>query len=187
MRCARPATRSSSAPAPFAAESYGPLDQLAVVVSRSLDLPPTLGLLRAAGNRVVVITDGDGELEPCAATVDYLRMPVVDLRQALRAAARPTTASRRSSAKAARTSTPSCSPAGLVDELHLVLSPLLVGGRDPLTLVAGAGARAATARPSWLAARVGRLPVHALPAVKRRHRDLGLGEDQRLARRARRA
>ena len=29
-------------------------------------------------------------------------------------------------------------PAGLVDELHLVVSPLLVGGPDPLTLVEGA-------------------------------------------------
>jgi riboflavin biosynthesis pyrimidine reductase len=27
--------------------------------------------------------------------------------------------------------------ARLVDELHLVFSPLLIGGRDPLTLVAG--------------------------------------------------
>jgi riboflavin biosynthesis pyrimidine reductase len=29
-------------------------------------------------------------------------------------------------------------PAGLVDELHLVLSPQLAGGTDPLTVVAGA-------------------------------------------------
>ena len=28
-------------------------------------------------------------------------------------------------------------PAGLVDELHLVIAPKLAGGRDPLTILSG--------------------------------------------------
>ncbi|MDX6664628.1 MAG: hypothetical protein QOG68_834, partial [Solirubrobacteraceae bacterium] len=63
------------------AESYGPMDQIAVVVTNSLDLSPDLGLLRAPGNRVVVITASAGVLEPCAAAVDYVR--TADLGEAL--------------------------------------------------------------------------------------------------------
>jgi riboflavin biosynthesis pyrimidine reductase len=58
------------------AESYGPMEQLAVIVSNSLDLAPDLGVLRAPGNRVVVVTGSSGELAPCAAPVDYLRTTV---------------------------------------------------------------------------------------------------------------
>jgi len=118
------------------AESYGPLDQLAVVVSRSLDLPPTLGLLRAATNRVVVITDSDGELEPCAAHVEYLRMPVVDLSVALRQL-RAEHGVEAVVCEGGPHLNAELLAAGLVDELHLVLAPLLVAGDDPLTLVAG--------------------------------------------------
>lgn len=119
------------------AESYGRIDQLGVVISRSLDLPPTLGLLRAESNRVVVITDSDRELQPCAAQVEYLRMPVVDVALAMR---------RLHDEHGVRAIVCEGGPhlnadllaAGVVDELHLVVAPLLLAGRDPLTLVAGA-------------------------------------------------
>ena len=52
--------------------------------------------------------------------------------------------------------------AGLVDELHLVVASKLVAGDDPLTILSGAGAGAAARPRAALAARVGRLPVHAL-------------------------
>jgi riboflavin biosynthesis pyrimidine reductase len=118
------------------AESYGPMDQLAVIVSNSLDLSPDLGVLRAPGNRVVVITASDAELEPCAASVSYLRTG--DLGEALRAL-RADHGVEAIVCEGGAHLNAELLPAGLVDELHLVLSPILVGGTDPLTMLAGPG------------------------------------------------
>jgi riboflavin biosynthesis pyrimidine reductase len=116
------------------AESYGPMEQLAVIVSNSLDLAPDLGVLRAPGNRVVVITGSEGELAPCAAQVDYLR--TADLGAALRAL-REDFGVRAVDCEGGPHLNATLLPAGLVDELHLVVSPRLVGGADPLTVVQG--------------------------------------------------
>lgn len=117
------------------AESYGPMEQLAVIVSNSLDLSPDLGVLRAPGNRVVVITGSDGELAPCAADVQYLR--TTDLGEALREL-RASHGVQAVDCEGGPHLNATLLPAGLVDELHLVVSPLVVGGADPLTLVEGA-------------------------------------------------
>jgi riboflavin biosynthesis pyrimidine reductase len=114
------------------AEGYGPMEQLAVVVSASLDLSPDLGLLRAEGNRVVVVTPSDGELEPCAAQVSYLR--TADMGDALRRL-RVEHGVRAVVCEGGPHLNAALLPAGLVDELHLVLSPLVVGGERPLTLL----------------------------------------------------
>jgi riboflavin biosynthesis pyrimidine reductase len=114
------------------AEGYGPMDQLAVVVSASLDLPPDLGLLRAEGNRVVVVTPSDAELEPCAAEVSYLR--TVDMGDALRRL-RTEHGVQAVVCEGGPHLNAALLPAGLVDELYLVLSPLVVGGEQPLTLL----------------------------------------------------
>ena len=116
------------------AESYGPMDQLAVIVSNSLDLSPDLGVLRAPGNRVVMVTASAGELAPCAATVSYIR--TADLGEAL-AVLRAEHGVEAIVCEGGAHLNAALLPAGLVDELHLVVSPLLVGGPDPLTLVAG--------------------------------------------------
>lgn len=117
------------------AEGYGPLEQIAVVVSNSLDLSPELGLLQAPGNRVVVVTTSSAQLEPCAASVDYVRTG--DLGEALRVLRRDFGVAAVDCEGGPRLNA-TLLPAGLVDELHLVLSPMLVGGPDPLTLVEGA-------------------------------------------------
>lgn len=117
------------------AESYGPMDQIAVVVSNSLDLSPDLGVLRAPGNRVVVVTGSDGELAPCAARVDYLRTG--DMAEALRRL-RTEHGVEAIDCEGGPHLNAALLPAGLVNELHLVVSPRLVGGADPLTLVQGA-------------------------------------------------
>jgi riboflavin biosynthesis pyrimidine reductase len=117
------------------AEGYGPMEQIAVIVSNSLDLSPDLGVLRAPGNRVVVITGSDGQLAPCAAQVDYLR--TADLGAAL-ARLRSEFGVEAIDCEGGPHLNATLLPAGLVDELHLVISPLLIGGPDPLTLVAGA-------------------------------------------------
>lgn len=114
------------------AESYGPLPQLAVVVSASLDLSPDLGLLREPSNRVVVVTPSDGELAPCAAQVSYVRH--ADMGSALRALAAEHGV-RSVVCEGGPHLNASLLPAGLVDELHLVLAPMVVGGATPLTLV----------------------------------------------------
>ncbi|HET8755415.1 MAG TPA: dihydrofolate reductase family protein [Solirubrobacteraceae bacterium] len=55
-------------------ESYGPMEPAAVLVTRSVDVAPDVGLLRAPGNRVIVLTPSpDRELPPTAARVEYLR------------------------------------------------------------------------------------------------------------------
>jgi len=114
------------------AEGYGPMEQLAVVVSASLDLPPDLGLLRAEGNRVVIVTPSDRELEPCAAQVDYVRTADIDEALARLRAEHDVLAV---VCEGGPHLNAALLPAGLVDELHLVLSPMLVGGQDPLTLL----------------------------------------------------
>src|SRR6185436_11237621 len=59
-------------------ESYGPMQPAGVVVTRSVDLPADVGLLRAPDNRVIVLTPSpDRELPPTAASVEYLRDDLV--------------------------------------------------------------------------------------------------------------
>jgi riboflavin biosynthesis pyrimidine reductase len=114
------------------AEGYGPLPQLAVVVSASLNLSPDLGLLRAPENRVVVVTPSDGELPRCAAQVSYVRTP--DMGEALRRL-HDEHGVRSIVCEGGPHLNAALLPAGLVDELHLVVSPLVVGGEAPLTLL----------------------------------------------------
>jgi riboflavin biosynthesis pyrimidine reductase len=118
------------------AEGYGPMDRLAVVVSRRVLLDPDGGLLRAPGNRVVVVTPSPhAELPPCAAHVDYLREG--DLGVAL-ARLRAEHGVRSVVCEGGPDLNATLLPAGLVDELHLVTAPKLAGGPNPLTVLAGA-------------------------------------------------
>jgi riboflavin biosynthesis pyrimidine reductase len=117
-------------------EGYGPMDQLGILVSRSLDVPPDVGLLRAPSNRVLVLTPSpDAELEPCAAEVMYLRDRDLG------------TAMRRLRAEHGIDSVlceggpqvlANLLAAGVVDELHLVIAAKLAGGPNPLTILTGA-------------------------------------------------
>ena len=92
-------------------EGYGAMEQLAVVVSRSVELPADRGLLAAPGNRVVIVTPSpDAELPPCAASVSYLRE--ADLGTALRRLRRRARRRARSTARAGPGSTRRWSPPG---------------------------------------------------------------------------
>jgi riboflavin biosynthesis pyrimidine reductase len=116
-------------------EGYGPMEQLAVVVSRSVELPVDRGLLAAEGNRVVIVTPSpERELPPCAATVSYLRE--ADLAVALRRL-REEHGVAAIDCEGGPGLNATLVPAGLVDELHLVIAPKLAGGRDPLTILSG--------------------------------------------------
>lgn len=116
-------------------EGYGPMAQLAVVVSRSVELPVDRGLLAAEGNRVVVVTPSpDRELPPCAANVTYLRE--ADLAVALRRL-REQHGVASIDCEGGPGLNATLVPAGLVDELHVVTASKLAGGRDPLTILSG--------------------------------------------------
>jgi 5-amino-6-(5-phosphoribosylamino)uracil reductase len=116
-------------------EGYGPMEQLAVVVSRSVRLPTDRGLLAAPGNRVVIVTPSpDAELPPCAASVEYLRE--ADLGAAL-GRLRAEHGVESIDCEGGPSLNASLLPRGLVDELHLVMAPKLAGGSDPLTILTG--------------------------------------------------
>jgi riboflavin biosynthesis pyrimidine reductase len=116
-------------------EGYGPMEPLAVVVTRSVDLPVDRGLLAAEGNRVVIVTPSpDRELPSCAASVSYLREG--DLGTALRRL-HDEHGVRSIDCEGGPGLNATLLPAGLVDELHLVIAPKLAGGRDPLTILRG--------------------------------------------------
>src|SRR4051794_12884106 len=118
-------------------EGYGPMERLAVVVTRSVDLPVDRGLLAAEGNRVVIVTpSAERALPPCAASVSYLREP--DLAVALRRL-HEEHGVRSIDCEGGPGLNATLLPAGLVNELHLVIAPKLAGGREPLTIVSGAG------------------------------------------------
>ena len=115
-------------------ESYGAMDQPAVLVTRSARVPSDVGLLKAPGNRVVVLTPSpDAELPPCEASVEYLRAPletgVPRLRTDLGFESVLCEGGPHVLGDLLR--------AGLVDELHLVIAAKLAGGVDPVTIVAG--------------------------------------------------
>jgi riboflavin biosynthesis pyrimidine reductase len=117
-------------------EGYGPMEQLAVVVSRGVELPTERGLLAAPENRVVIVTPSpDAELPPCAAAVRYLREP--DLATAL-TRLRDEHGVGSIDCEGGPGLNGSLIPAGLVDELHLVIAAKLAGGPDPLTVYSGA-------------------------------------------------
>jgi riboflavin biosynthesis pyrimidine reductase len=120
-------------------ESYGPMEATAVLVTRSVQVPPDVGLLRTSGNRVVVLTPSpDRTLPPCEAQVSYLRAPVDGGVRRLR-----TELGMRSVlCEGGPQLLGDLLRAGLVDELHLVIAPKLAGGTDPLTIITGAALEA---------------------------------------------
>lgn len=116
-------------------EGYGPMAPRAILVSRTLDVPPDVGLLKAPDNRVIVLTPShDAELERTAADVAYLREG--DLGTAMRrlrsehdidsvlCEGGPQVLANLIAAEA-------------VDELHLVYAAKLAGGTTPLTILTG--------------------------------------------------
>ena len=112
-------------------ESYGPMEPAAVLVTRSVNVPPEVGLLRAPDNRVIVLTPStDRELPPTAARVEYLRDDIVGGVRRLR-----TELGLRSVlSEGGPQILGDLLHAGLVDELHLVIASKLSAG-PPLTIV----------------------------------------------------
>jgi len=116
-------------------ESYGPMQPRAILVSRSLDVPPDVGLLKAPENRVIVLTPSqDAELEPCNAEVSYLRER--DLARAMRRL-RAEHGVDSVLCEGGPQVLANLLAAGAVDELHLVIAAKLASGTTPLTILTG--------------------------------------------------
>jgi riboflavin biosynthesis pyrimidine reductase len=136
-------------PATIALERYGPLARrpevrrrraelglaevpLAVTASRSLELPVDAPLFQDPESRVVVLTNSDREAPGCPAQliVEQLPGPELDL---VAGAARLRTGHgvRAMLHEGGPTLLAAMLAPGLVDELFLTLSPMLVGGGEP--------------------------------------------------------
>jgi 5-amino-6-(5-phosphoribosylamino)uracil reductase len=116
-------------------ESYGPMEALAVLVTRTARVPADVGLLAAPENRILVVTPSpDAELPDCAASVSYVRGP---LDAGVRALARDHGV-RSVLCEGGPALLGDLVRARLVDELHLVVAPKLAAGADPLTILRGA-------------------------------------------------
>ena len=83
---------------------------------------------------MIVTPSPDAELPPCAASVSYLREP--DLATALRRL-RAEHGVESIDCEGGPGLNGTLLPAGLADELHLVIAPKLAGGPDPLTIYSG--------------------------------------------------
>ncbi|MEA2298713.1 MAG: hypothetical protein QOF77_1649 [Solirubrobacteraceae bacterium] len=111
-----------------------PAQPLAVTASRSLAFDPALPLLADPDSHLVVLTPSAGELAPCAARVSYLRGPSLAEQMG---ALRTEMGVRSVVCEGGPSLNGELLAAGLVDELFLSVSPLLVGGPEPLTIVEG--------------------------------------------------
>jgi riboflavin biosynthesis pyrimidine reductase len=128
-----------------ALERYGPIRRdrpaqqpLACLVSRSLALPPDLPLLADPASRVVIITPSAGSLPAVAAQVEYLRGEnladaLAQLRERWGVSTLLCEGGPRLNAQLLAED--------LIDELLLTISPLLVGGEAPRSILAGGPAR----------------------------------------------
>lgn len=106
-----------------------------VIVSARLALSSDLPLLADPGARVICITAAEGAIEGAAAQVEYLRVGD-DLRLAM-GLLRERHGIRSLLCEGGPTLNGYLLAAGLVDELYLSLSPMLVGAGEAPTLVTG--------------------------------------------------
>jgi len=111
-------------------------EPLAVTLSRSLALPYGIPLFQEPEARVVVYTSSDTEPEPCDAQLEIVRMEEPSPSAALRDL-RERLGARSVLCEGGPTLNRPLFAEGVVDELFLTISPSLVGGRDPLTILEG--------------------------------------------------
>ena len=183
--------------ATIALERYGPLARrpevrrrraelglaevpLAVTASRSLELPVDAPLFQDPESRIVVLTNSDREPPPCEAQLIVERIPGDGARprRGRGAAALGATACARCCTRADPRCWRRCSPPGLVDELFLTVSPMLVGGGEP-SVVEGIAFERPRALELLSVPRARELPVPAL----RDRRVVAHGSEQLVDRR----
>jgi riboflavin biosynthesis pyrimidine reductase len=97
---------------------------LAVIVSRTLDLDPTLPLLADRSSHVVILTPATGDVPYCRAQVDYIRTATLQDGLAELGAAY---GAHLLLCEGGPTLNASLAAESLIDELFLSISPILVG------------------------------------------------------------
>jgi len=107
---------------------------LAVTISRSLSFGGDLPILADPASHLVILTSSDARLPPSEARVSYLRGP--ELGPLMRRLA-DDFGVRRLLTEGGPTLNAALLRSQLVDELFITLSPQILGGPDPLTIVAG--------------------------------------------------
>lgn len=135
--------------ATIALERYGPLARrpevrrrraelglaeapLAVTASRSLELPAEAPLFQDPDSRIVVLTNSDREPPPCQAQLIIERIPGEELDLAVGVERLRTVHGVRAMLhEGGPTLLAATLAPGLVDELFLTISPMLVGGGEP--------------------------------------------------------
>lgn len=114
------------------AERGLPEQPLCVTASRSLQLPVEAPLFRDPGSHVIVLTNSVREPPPCECRLTVERLPGEELDLALGLSAlRERHDVRAMLLEGGPTVLAAMLEAGLVDELFLSVSPLLVGGGEP--------------------------------------------------------
>jgi 5-amino-6-(5-phosphoribosylamino)uracil reductase len=108
-------------------------DALAVIVSRSLNLPADLPILGDPDSQVVIVTESGAELPECAARVEYVRAPLADALGRLR----EDHDVRSLLCEGGPTLNSTLFAEGLVDELFLTVAPTVAGAGELLTIVEG--------------------------------------------------
>jgi riboflavin-specific deaminase-like protein len=108
-------------------------DAVAVVVSRSLNLPADVPLLADPASHVIIVTSSDGEIEGAAARIDYLRMPLAEALARLR----EEFGIRSLLGEGGPTLNSTVFAEHLADELFLTIAPAIAGSGEALTIVEG--------------------------------------------------
>jgi riboflavin biosynthesis pyrimidine reductase len=114
-----------------------PAQPIAVIVSRRLDLDPTLPLLADRESRVVILTPAAGDLTECKASVDYIR--TASLRAGL-VELRASYGAQLILCEGGPSLNASLAAESLIDELFLAISPLLVGDSPGAATLLSGGA-----------------------------------------------
>lgn len=113
-------------------------DARAIIVSGSLNLPTDLPILQEPEQQILILTTAEGELQNCAAQIEYLRTPGPELELGnLLPRLRADYGVRSILGEGGPTLNGSLFRDLLVDEIFLSLAPKLAGAGEKLTIVAG--------------------------------------------------
>ena len=111
-------------------------DAVGVTLTRTLDLPYDIPLFQDPASHLVVYTTADREPEPCPARLEVVRLPELDPALAV-TDLRANRGVRCVLCEGGPRLNAPLFGAGVVDDLFLTISPALVGGQDPLTIIHG--------------------------------------------------
>jgi len=111
-------------------------DAIGATLTRTLELPYDIPLFQDPATRFIAYTSSDREPEPCPAQLEVVRMPVLDPALAVEDLRANHGVRCVLCEGGPRLNSPLFS-AGVVDDLFLTISPALVGGHAPLTIIEG--------------------------------------------------